>query len=58
MSDNQIVGIFCAGILLGFILGVSITISIANYRWEKSAIENQAGQYNPVTGLFEWMPKD
>lgn len=26
--------------------------------WQKSAIENQAGQYNPVTGLFEWMPKD
>lgn len=58
MSDNQIVGVFIFGVLVGSLLVYGITIGISRHAWEKSAIENQAGQYNPVTGLFEWMPKD
>jgi hypothetical protein len=58
MSDNQITGIFFLGVLAGAVLVFGITIGISRHTWEKSAIENQAGQYNPVTGLFEWMPKD
>lgn len=58
MSDNQIAVIFFLGVLAGSLLACVITIGISKHAWEKSAIENQAGQYNPVTGLFEWMPKD
>lgn len=42
---------------IGFALGVFTQESIIIAKFEKAAIQHNAGQYNPTTGRFEWLNK-
>jgi len=40
--------------ILGVLVGVIVCFGINDKAWKSDAIEAGAGQYNSVTGEFEW----
>jgi hypothetical protein len=42
--------------IVGVICGYG-SYKITYYRFERMAIQHNAGQYNPTTGKFEWLDK-
>lgn len=59
MSDSSsafTVGL-CVGMIMsaiGFTFLLAITDAKPAYHWHKEAIKHNAGQFNSVTGKFEW----
>ena len=49
------VAVLCLGI--GFCIGGCIEEHRSIVQFEKTAIQHNAGQYNPTTGKFEWLNK-
>lgn len=52
MIDDSILWVI---FVLGMIVGGSAIHFGSRAGWEKSAIEAKAGQYNNITGKFEWV---
>ena len=50
-----VVAMIC--LVLGFCIGGCCEVRWTTARLEKTAIQHNAGQYNPTTGKFEWLDK-
>ena len=58
MHQEDIVGLIAISCLcLGFSIGGCCEVRWTTARLEKTAIQHNAGQYNPTTGKFEWLDK-
>jgi len=43
--------------IAGIIIGAWVATGESDEVWHKLIIENEAGQYNSTTGIFEWIKK-
>lgn len=50
---GDLIAVLC--LIIGMFIGGYIESHANRLRFEKIAIEHNAGQYNPTTGKFEWL---
>lgn len=57
-NQNDSCGIvFAIGLVIGMIGGILIGGIVERTFTQKSAIENNVGEYNTTTGVFQWKKK-
>lgn len=56
VSSNDAGASFLAGVVFGCISGIALCAFVTSISWKKSAIENNCGHYNSLSGAFEWGP--
>lgn len=53
-SDKDVSFAILSSFFVGIVLGMFLCSLISNHKWEKEALQHNAAQYNPETGVFEW----
>lgn len=58
--DEDILNKLIVGLclIIAFIIGGCVEKQSSIVKFEKTAIQHNAGQYNPTTGQFEWLDNE
>lgn len=59
MPEDRYAGTaFIVGLLFGLSIGTALEYHVQANRYQRQAIQHNAGQYNPTTGKFEWLDNE
>jgi hypothetical protein len=58
IEDRYAGSIFMFGLMFGLLLGTALEYYVQASRYQRQAIQHNAGQYNPTTGKFEWLDNE